>query len=224
MPKKRLLIQAGHVAPREPGFESGTGTSGEQELVHPIEHKLLTLLDQDGRFDVTHSHGDVPDDWKGDLFLALHADGSGDPKASGFSFGYPPGCSECKRLADIMAAEYGKISGAPKRRRDNYTKALSGYYGWRRTDAPAKLLVEHGFLTNPGERAWLIGNVAGIAQAHYEALLHYFGLGWPEPPARNLKRLGVLRAWIVKRRADGWGWQRIKRSANWREFRRRGGQ
>ena len=182
MPKKRLLLQAGHVAPREIGFESGTGTSGEQTLVHPIEHELIQLLDRDGRFNVTHSHGDVPDGWKGDLFLALHGDGSADPEASGFSFGYPPGCSECKRLADTFAAWYEQIPGAPKRRSDNYTDALSGYYGWRRTDAPAKLLVEHGFLSNPGERTWLFGNVAAIAQAHFEAILHYFGLEL-QPPA-----------------------------------------
>ena len=221
---KRILLQAGHVAPREPGFESGTGTSGEQTLVAAIQSRLGKLLAADSRFDVTLSSGDIPDGWTGDLFLALHADGSGDPKASGFSFGFPPGCSECKRLADTFAAWYEQIPGAPKRRRDNYTRALSGYYGWRRTIAPAKLLVEHGFLTNPGERAWLFENEGRIAQAHHEAILHYFRLDWPEPPERNRKRLKVLRAWIVKRRAAGWGWERLKATANWKEWRRRGGR
>ncbi len=222
--KKRCLIQAGHIAPREPGFEAGTGTSGEQELVAAIQSRLGKLLAADERFDVTLCPGDIPDGWKGDLFLALHADGSADPKASGFSFGYPPGCSECKKLADTVAAWYVQIPGAPKRRRDNYTRALSGYYGWRRTDAPAKLLVEHGFLSNPGERAGLTSNVAGIAQAHYEAVLHYFQFGWPEPLAANRKRLVALRNWILARRAEGWGWKRLKASPNWKEWRRRGGR
>ena len=224
MPKKHLLIQAGHVFPREPGHESQTGTSGEQQFARAIQSRLGKLLAADGRFDVTLCPGDIPDGWKGDLFLALHADGSSDPEASGFSYGYPPGCSECKLLADTFAAWYAEIPGAPKRRRDNYTGALSGYYGWRRTTAPAKLLVEHGFLTNPGERAWLSENEGRIAQAHCEAILHYFRLGWPEPPQRTRRRLKVLRAWLVKRRAAGWGWSRIKNTVNWRAYRLRGGR
>ena len=221
---KRILLQAGHVAPREPAFAGGTGTSGEQALVAAIQSKLGKLLAADGRFAVTFCGGDIPDGWKGDLFLALHGDGALSQQASGFCFGFPPGCSECKRLADTLAVWYAQIPGAPPRRRDNYTRALSGYYGWRRTDAPAKLLVEHGFLTNPGERAWLTGNVPAIAQAWCEAILHYFGMGWPEPPALNRKRLAVLRRWIVKRHADGWGWKRLKATANFREFKRRGGK
>ncbi|MCR4340959.1 MAG: N-acetylmuramoyl-L-alanine amidase [Gemmatimonadaceae bacterium] len=221
--RKRLLLQAGHVAPREPGFPA-VGTDGEQELVSAIQSRLGKLLAADLRFDVTLCPGAIPDNWNGDLFLSLHADGSRYRQSSGFSFGFPPGCSECKRLADTFAAWYVQIPGAPNRRRDNYTTALSGYYGWRRTFAPAKLLVEHGFLTNPGERAWLLGNVQQIAQAHYEAVLHYFRLEWPESPARNRKRLKVLRSWIVKRRKAGWGWGRLKRTHNWKEWRRRGGR
>lgn len=40
----------------------------------------------------------------------------------------------------------------------------------------------------------------------------------------NTKRLAVLRRWILARHAEGWGWQRIKQSPNWREFIRRGGR
>lgn len=40
---KRVLLQAGHVAPREHGFEPGTGTSGEQALVAAIQSKLGKL-------------------------------------------------------------------------------------------------------------------------------------------------------------------------------------
>lgn len=40
----------------------------------------------------------------------------------------------------------------------------------------------------------------------------------------DAKRLAVLRKWILARHAEGWGWQRIKASPNWREFIRRGGK
>src|SRR3990167_6958244 len=119
MPKKRLLIQAGHVAPREPGFESGTGTSGEQTLVAAVQSRLGKLLAADARFAVTLCPGNIPDGWKGDLFLALHGDGAADPKASGFSFGYPPGCSECKRLAGSLSPWSQQNPPDSKRRADN---------------------------------------------------------------------------------------------------------
>ena len=40
----------------------------------------------------------------------------------------------------------------------------------------------------------------------------------------NARRLDALRAWIVKRRFEGWGWGRVKASANFREYLRRGGK
>jgi hypothetical protein len=42
--------------------------------------------------------------------------------------------------------------------------------------------------------------------------------------ADNTVRLAALRKWILARRAEGWGWKRIKASPNWREFVRRGGK
>lgn len=217
---RRVLIQAGHVSPREPGFEAGTGTAGEQALVSAVQSALGKLLAADGRFDVTLCPGNIPDGWTGDLFLSLHADGAANPAASGFSFGYPPDSTVGEKLADTFAAIYEKIPGAPRRRIDNYTSDLDGYYGWRRTNAPAKLLIEHGFLTNPGERVWLTENVAAIARAHYTAILCHYNLF---PVDRNRQRRAALRAWILKRRSEGWGWKRLKKTTNWREFRRRGG-
>lgn len=41
---------------------------------------------------------------------------------------------------------------------------------------------------------------------------------------RDTARLATLRKWILARRAERWGWKRIKASPNWREFRRLGGR
>ena len=40
----------------------------------------------------------------------------------------------------------------------------------------------------------------------------------------NDRRLKTLRRWILTRRAAGWGWPRIKATASFREWRRRGGR
>jgi len=185
-----LLVQKGHVAPREPGFEAATGTPREQELVTLIADALAGLLALDGRFAPVVVPGDIPDGIAVDGALFLHADGSVSPSASGFSFGYPD-YDVNRRLAELLAAEFQRLSGHPPRRRDNATSNERGYYGFSRvaTLGP-EVLVEHGFLTNPGEGLWLFGNVDGLAAAEYRALCTFFGLDpradrperpWPVP-------------------------------------------
>jgi len=180
---KRVLIQAGHLAPREPGFETGTGTNGEIELVTAIRNKLCAILEKDGRFDAIPMPGHiVPRGIKVDAALFLHADGSGSPAASGFSFGYPDYVTN-KKLARLIGEEFLKLPGHPPHHADNYTRDLQGYYGFSRVDTEGpEVLVEHGFLTNPKERAWLIEHVHSLAAAEYHALLRFFRLREKEPP------------------------------------------
>lgn len=45
----------------------------------------------------------------------------------------------------------------------------------------------------------------------------------PVSPA-DVKRKATLRRWILARKAAGWSWARIKRTANFREYRRRHGR
>lgn len=174
--KLRVLVQMGHVAPREPGFESGTGTAGEIELVRKIGPKLVNLLQADGRFEAILVPGDIPDGIKVDAAVFLHADGSGNRSASGYSFGFP-NYAVNKRLAKLITEEFEKIPGHPPHHADNYTSGERGYYGYKRVDTPGpEVLVEHGFLTNPREREWLVGHVAELALAEYNALRRFFKL------------------------------------------------
>jgi N-acetylmuramoyl-L-alanine amidase len=175
---RRVLIHMGHVQPREPGFESGTGTAGEIPVVEAIGKELYRLLRADGRIKPTLCPGDIPDGWHGEVVLALHCDGSSNPKANGYCFGWPVRESgpKTRRLIRALDDAYRAIPDAPSHHRDNYTSNMTLYYGWKRTRADAKVLIEHGFLTNPGERAWINKNVKRIAGAWYGALLRYFDL------------------------------------------------
>ena len=199
MSKKRVLVQAGHLAPREPGFESGTGTNGEQELAKSIRDRLVAILNKDGRFEPIPMPGWIrPRGIKVDAALYLHGDGSGNPNAAGYCFGYPDHPIN-KKLADLIAVEIDKIPGHPPHRTDNYTAALRGYYGYSRVDSPGpEVLIEHGFLTNPSERRWLFAHVDELAQAEYRALLKYFGL----PPKGTSKPKVYKWAYTVTER-DG---------------------
>lgn len=176
---KTILLQAGHVSPRQ---LPGVGTAGEQELVHEVQHKLLDLLDGDDRIEGLHYHGDLrnaPKEKGLDLALFLHGDGSVNSSVSGYSFGFPAGryASINKPFADKIAAEFERIGHPGSRRNDNYTVGLARYYGYRYTPADgAEVLVEHGFLTNPSERNWLFAHTSELALAEYRAIQWELGL------------------------------------------------
>lgn len=172
----RVVVQAGHVAPREPGFEAGTGTVREQEFTRELRDALCRILDDDGRLEAFPLPGAIPSGLRCDAALFEHGDGSASPRASGFSFGYPDRLVN-SRLAGLIASEYLKLPGHPPHHPDNYTPDLRGYYGFRRVETPGpEVLVESGFLTNPAEQAWMFGHLDELAAAQYRALLRYFRL------------------------------------------------
>jgi len=220
---KTIVVQAGHNPPREPGFESGTGTRGEIEYAANVQKALGQMLVADGRFTYVPKPGKIEANTKCDLFLSIHADGSPNQAASGYCFGFPSHPTNA-RFASILAEEIEKIPGHPPHRRDNYTEDLRGYYGFRRVSTTGpEVLHEGGFLTNPGERLWMNANISRIANAQYVAICRWFG--WPTmADAANKKRLAALRKWILDPVQQSKGWKWIKTTPNWREFRRRGGK
>ena len=175
-PKRRILVQAGHADPREPGFERDSGADGEAELVKKIRNRLVAILRQDDRFEPVSMPGKIPNGTRADAAVFLHADGVDDPKPGGFSFGFPDFAVN-KKLADLIAAEFTKIPGHPRRRGDNITEDAHKYYGFRlvSSDGP-ETLVEHGFMSNPSERRWLESHVPQLAHAEYVAICRFFGV------------------------------------------------
>jgi N-acetylmuramoyl-L-alanine amidase-like protein len=183
---KRVLVQAGHLPPLQPGIK-GLGTNGERELVTKIRDQLVALLLRDGRFEAIPMPGRIPEGIQCDAALFLHADGVENPSAHGCSFGFDERFPVNKHLADLIFEEFSKLPGHPTRRQDNGTRDEHHYYGFRLVDTPGpETLVEHGFLTNPTERQWLLGHIKELAHAEYVALCRHFGL----PPSSSLVQNG----------------------------------
>jgi Mannosyl-glycoprotein endo-beta-N-acetylglucosaminidase/N-acetylmuramoyl-L-alanine amidase len=202
----RVMVQAGHFPPLQPGHEGQTGAPGERELVREIQLALAKILDGDPRFKPVPVPGRIPPGARVDAALFLHADGAASPAATGFSFGYPD-YPVNKHLAELIADEFLRIPGHPVRRGDNYTRDEHYYYGFHHVDTPGpEVLVEHGFTTNPREHAWLTAHIGVLAQAEYRALLRYFG--HDQQPGGNTAvqvraataRAGAVRA--AKTRSD----------------------
>jgi len=179
----RILIQAGHAEPRQPGHLDQTGTRREIEFSMKMQAELANLFRRDGRFTVQTCPGLFPyPEWRGDVFLSLHLDGAGNPASHGFSLGWPANGRAPGRgpeLAGRIAKRFLAIPHPGGHHADNYTDALRGYYGWSRVDAPTKVLIEHGYSTNAAEQAWMFTHVPHMARATYGAVLEHLGLKGP---------------------------------------------
>jgi N-acetylmuramoyl-L-alanine amidase len=187
---KRILVQAGHQRPLQPGHESQTGAPGEAELVADIQRAIVRLLTHDARFHPVPMPGRIDESAQVDAAIFLHADGSNHPSAHGFSVGFPE-FEVNRRLAHLIVEEIEKIPGHPSRRPDNNTADMAQYYGFHHVDTPGpEVLVEHGFVTNPAELRWLKAHVEQLAQAECNALRGFFGFAGK--PART-ELTGELR-------------------------------
>jgi len=159
-----VVIQSGHY-----GRTSGaTGGPGEAAAMIRISRAAAALIDDIPGWTAKIIDADEPDSsYRGDAFIALHADANNSSRAVGGSVGYRN--SAGRALAEdwkrAYRAEVGSNIGPF--RSDNYTGALAGYYGHRRAVKVGNTraaVVEHGFMTNPDERKF-IESSAGIAAA-----------------------------------------------------------
>jgi N-acetylmuramoyl-L-alanine amidase len=150
-----VVIQKGHCF----RTRGSTGAPGEQAFNHhvvdeaaieaagyieAVGHRARIVLADDQRYPA------------GDVFVAVHFDGSVNPTASGASVGYPDAAGAA--VAARWKAAYRQLGWTRGFRGDNYTTALSGYYGYSRARAAgiaARMVVEAGFGSNPGDRAFL---------------------------------------------------------------------
>ncbi|HEV2781362.1 MAG TPA: N-acetylmuramoyl-L-alanine amidase [Actinophytocola sp.] len=164
-----LVVQMGHCFRRT----GATGTRGEQAFATAAADSCVNFLNGRGGWSVRKILADDPRIlYRGDAFVAVHCDGSTNPSARGASVGYRT--SEGREFGQAWKRAYA-ARGWPGFRPDNYTAALSGYYGTGTAVAQGNrraVIVECGFLTNPEDRLLLSGpdGPARVALAIGDAL------------------------------------------------------
>jgi len=155
-----ILVQAGHegrpascAVHHVKACNIGTGAHGAHE-------REWTALVADEATRVLRARGYAvlrrPADYDGgDTVRAavfLHFDGSATPCGSGSSVGFP----DATPRAFVEAWERRYRAWFPFRFvGENFTSNEHTYYGFRRVDAPQKMLIEFGEMTCPAQFAWM---------------------------------------------------------------------
>jgi len=152
-----LVVQMGHTGrPPNPGSR---GTAGEQDFSRAVGEACVRQLHGRGGWTVRLVIADPPaGSYRGDAFVAIHADGSTNAAVRGGSIGYQT--PEGARFASAWKAAYQRRGFTGGWQRDNYTDDLHYYYGVRAAVAAGNrraFIAECGHLTSPADRELLLG-------------------------------------------------------------------
>ena len=184
----RVYIDQGHNPVNPNAGAEGSGLR-EQDVVYRIGVLLFDLLNADPAFEARLSRPtpeaqigtsnasslrlrtEAANDWGADVFISLHTNASENSQANGSeALVYQDG-STAYRLAEVIQQELTALTGL----RNRGVKLRPGLYVLRRTAMPAVLL-ELGFITNPGDAAQMNDNPGLFAQGIYRGLKRFYGV------------------------------------------------
>ncbi len=181
----KIYIDQGHNPENPNAGAEGNGLL-EQDITYRIGQELATLLRADPNFEVRLSRptsetslgssnssslqARVSDanEWGADYFISLHTNASSNASASGteaFAYSQP---SRAFSLGEDIVESLTDITGL----RDRGMKVRPGLYVLRRTEMPA-VLVELGFITNPGDAALMNDDPTLFARGIYNGISEY---------------------------------------------------
>ncbi|MFC1574705.1 N-acetylmuramoyl-L-alanine amidase [Gemmatimonadota bacterium] len=180
----RIALQAGHwkanEAPRElSGIrDNGTrwGNMLEWEANLAIAQRAGALLEELG-YEVDILPAVVPPRYRAHLFISIHADGSGDPNASGFRITGPrsDATGRADGFADLLRESYGGEAGLA--RLPTVTHRMENYYAFnfRRYEHALHpmtigVILETGFLTSARDRRVIVDDPDRAARGIVEAV------------------------------------------------------
>ena len=184
----RVYIDQGHNPVNPNAGAEGNGYR-EQDIVYRIGRELYSILIADPRFSARLSR-ETPETVLGvsnadslrlrvegarafdaDLFLSLHTNASEIASATGTEAFVYARQGRAYGLAQDIVQSVTDVTGLP----DRGTFVRSGLYVLRKTAMPAVLL-EMGFITNPGDAALMNENPGLFAQGIYQGIKNYIGV------------------------------------------------
>ena len=183
----KIYIDQGH-NPLNPNAGAEGNGLREQDIVFAVGIELAALLRANGNFEVRLSRPTADTQigtsnstslrlrvedanaWGADYFLSLHTNASEIRSATGTEAFVYSRTGEAYPLAQDIVRGVTDVTGLP----DRGTFVRSGLYVLRKTAMPAVLL-ELGFITNPGDAALMSQNPQLFAQGVYQGIKNYTG-------------------------------------------------
>jgi hypothetical protein len=184
----KVGLQIGHLenekVPEElKNLRGNTGASAggytETEVNRAIAEKTAALLKAQGiKVDILPAT--IPPDYWAGVFIAIHADGSTNPRTSGFKIAAPwrDLTGKSAELVTLLENSYATTTGLEKD--ENITRNMRGYYAfnwWRYEHSihpmTTAAIVETGFLTNSSDRQLIAERPELPAQAIAEGVTTY---------------------------------------------------
>lgn len=184
----KIYIDQGHNPVNPNAGAEGNGLR-EQDVVYRIGQSLAAMLRANGNFEVRLSRPtpetqlgtsnasslaarvNDANSWGADYFISLHTNASENAAASGseaFAFSRN---SAAFALGEDILTWLNRITGL----RNRGMSVRTNLYVLRRTQMPA-VLVELGFITNPGDAELMSTQPDLFAEGVYNGILDYLGM------------------------------------------------
>jgi N-acetylmuramoyl-L-alanine amidase len=201
----RIALQAGHWKADEAPDElrglrdNGTRARGkaEWEVNLEIARRAAAMLEARGYL-VDVLPAVVPPGYRAHLFISIHADGSGDPRAKGFRVAAPrrDATGRAAEIARLLERSYGETTGI--RRLPDVTRRMTSYYAFnfRRYEHALHpmtigVILETGFLTSASDWSVIVDDPDRAARGIVDAVTAFD----VTPPPQGI-------AVVAERRAD----------------------
>ncbi len=183
MPK--IYIDQGH-NPENPNAGAVGQGLREQDISYRVGQELAALLRRSGNYEVRLSRPtpetqlgtsnasslrarvNDANSWGADYFISIHTNASDNSSASGVEAYAYSRESRAFELGEDIVEEIADITGE----RDRGMKVRPGLYVLKNTAMPA-VLVEIGFITNPGDAAIMRSDPALYAQGIYDGIVDF---------------------------------------------------
>ncbi len=186
MPK--IYIDQGH-NPENPNAGAVGNGLREQDVTYRVGQELVTLLRRSGNWDVRLSRPtpstqlgtsnasslrarvNDANSWGADYFISIHTNASDNQSASGVEAYAYSRASRAFELGEDIVEEIVDITGL----RDRGMKVRPSLYVLKNTAMPA-VLVELGFITNPGDATIMRDNPELFARGIYDGIVEFTGI------------------------------------------------
>jgi N-acetylmuramoyl-L-alanine amidase len=199
----RIALQAGHWRAEEAPDElrglrdNGTRAAGkaEWEVNLAIAREAAGMLEELG-YVVDVLPAVVPPQYRAHLFISIHADGSADPRATGYRVASPRRdvTGRAGQAAGLLEAAYGEATGLARlptvtRRMSNYYAFNFGRYRHALHPQTIGVILETGFLTSASDRRVIVDDPGRAAQGIVAAVTRF-----PETPPPASRRTAATES------------------------------